>query len=222
MTAEQLETLIGLKDDADIAADAYDEALNLANRLDNNEPVVLNVRAYPSSAVQAFKAANTEYYRQAAEAAATAFEEALMTYTDASSDPDTFTVTVAAAPTPTEADGVANNDKIQSIVMEGDTATIYVDLDELTSFASSDPNQGSGKWLALEVATGVVPITDVAYNGYSLTAQDISDAIATGCSEGSFVLYIKAEVVAATPKSFTLSSDGYTDKTITLTVTDLT
>ena len=131
-----------------------------------------------------------------------------------------FSVRVTAAPSPTEADGVANNNEIQSITMGNGTANISVCLDDLVSFASSDPNQGSGKWLALEIGTGITPITDVKYNGYDLTAQDVADAAATGCSAGSFVLYIKAETVAANPISFTLSCDSLADTTVTITVTD--
>ena len=131
-----------------------------------------------------------------------------------------FNVTVSAAPTPTEADGVANNNEIQSITMSGTTADILVCLDDLVSFASSDSSQGSGKWLALEIGTGITPITDVKYSGYGLTAQDVADAEATGCSAGSFVLYIKAEEAAVTPVTFTLDSDRLASTTVTITVTD--
>ena len=128
-------------------------------------------------------------------------------------------MSVGLAPTPTEQAGVDNNNAVKSVKNKNGTVTISVDLDDLTSFASSDPNQGTGKWLALEVKTGVKPITGVTYNGSSLTAQDIADAEATGCSEGSFVLYIKADVVVGTPKTFTLGANGKT-KTITINVVE--
>lgn len=72
--------------------------------------------------------------------------------------------------------------------------------------------------MALEVNTGINPITDVKYNGSALTEQDIADASATGCSNKSFVLYIKAEDVVETPKTFTLSTDGKDDITITIKI----
>lgn len=72
--------------------------------------------------------------------------------------------------------------------------------------------------MALEVNTGITPITDVKYNGSALTEQDIADASATGCSNKSFVLYIKAEDVVVTPKTFTLSTEGKDDITITIKI----
>lgn len=72
--------------------------------------------------------------------------------------------------------------------------------------------------MALEVNTGIIPITDVKYNGSALTEQDIADASATGCSNKSFVLYIKAEDVVVTPKTFTLSAEGKDDITITIKI----
>ncbi len=127
-------------------------------------------------------------------------------------------VSAGLAPTPTEAEGVSNNNAVQSVTYNDGTVTIKVDLDDLAAFASSDPTQGTHKWLALEIGTGVNPITNVKYNGYALTAQDIADATATGCAAGSFVLYIRAEEVAVTPKVFTLSSDGYADARVTINV----
>ena len=129
-------------------------------------------------------------------------------------------ITARLAPSPTEADGVANNQAVQAVTLSGDTITVAVDLDDLVSFASSDPAQGSGKWLALEIGTGQASITDVQYNGYTLTGQDVADAEATGCSAGSFVLYIKAESVAASPKTFTLTADGYSPRQITIEVVE--
>lgn len=128
-------------------------------------------------------------------------------------------ISAGLAPTPTEAQGIANNNAVESVTYDDGTVTVKVDLDNLVAFASSDPSQGTHKWVALEIATGINPITNVKYNGYALTAQDIADATATGCAAGSFVLYIRAEEVAVTPKTFTLSSTGYADMKIRIVVT---
>ena len=130
----------------------------------------------------------------------------------------TFTIGAYAAPTPTEADGVTNNNMISSVSVNENVITITADVANLTSFASSNPSQGTHKWLAIGIDTGITPITNVSYNGYPLELQDVSDAEATGCNEKSFILYIKADEVISTPKQFTLSADGYESRTMTITV----
>lgn len=132
--------------------------------------------------------------------------------------PDAWNITAGLAPTPTEEVLVSNKGKVQSAVLDDGQLTITVDVDELTESASSEPSQGTHKWLALEIGTGFADITTVKYNGSLLTAQDVSDAQATGCSTGSFVLYIKAEEVLETPKTITLKAAGYGEATITISV----
>ena len=131
--------------------------------------------------------------------------------------PDTWNITAGLAPTPTEEVLVSNKEKA-SVSLEDGVVTVTVDVDELTESASSEPSQGTHKWLALEIGTGFADITTVKYNGSLLTAQDVSDAQATGCSTGSFVLYIKAEEVLETPKTITLKAAGYGEATITISV----
>ena len=131
--------------------------------------------------------------------------------------PDIWNITAGLAPTPTEEVLVSNKEKA-SVSLEDGIVTVTVDVNELTESASSEPSQGTHKWLALEIGTGINDITEVKYNGSPLTAQDVSDAQVTGCATGSFVLYIKTEEVAETPKTITLSADGYGETTITIQV----
>ena len=127
-------------------------------------------------------------------------------------------MSIGLAPMPTEQLGADNNDTVNRIIMNGSSANIIVDLNDLTEFPSSDPNQGTHKWLALEVKTGCDSIIGVSYNGYALTQQDADDAALTGCEVGSFVLYIRAEEVASSNKIFTLSKDGKENLQVTITV----
>ena len=131
--------------------------------------------------------------------------------------PDTWNITAGLAPTPTEEVLVSNKEKA-SVSLADDIITVTVDVEELTESASSEPSQGTHKWLALEIGTGISDITLVKYNGSALTAQDVSDAQATGCATGSFVLYIKTEEVAETPKVITLGADGYGETSLTIQV----
>ena len=127
---------------------------------------------------------------------------------------------VRLAPKPTEEKGVANNNKVKSVEFADNVATITVKQADLEAFPSSDPNQGTHKWLALEIATGINPITNLKYNNSNLTAQDIADANATGCIPGAFVLYIRADEVVSTDKVFSLKADGNEDQTVTIKVVE--
>lgn len=131
--------------------------------------------------------------------------------------PNFWDITVGLAPTPTDQVVAANNGKV-STAFDGETIIITADVDKLTESASSVPEQGTHKWICLDIGTGLAAITDCKYNGSQLTEQDVADATACGCEAGSFVLYIKTEVVAQEGKTFTLMSDGYQEKEINIVV----
>ena len=132
--------------------------------------------------------------------------------------PDAWNITAGLAPTPTEEVLVANKEKVQSVTLAEGVITVTVDVNELTESASSDPNQGTHKWVALEISTGISDITGVKINGAAMTEQDVNDAQATGCASGSFVLYIRTEEAAETPVAFTLWADGYGETSLTVQV----
>jgi len=132
--------------------------------------------------------------------------------------PDTWNVTAGLAPTPTEEALAANKEKVQSVTLADGVITVAVDVDELTESDGSDHDQGTHKWLALEIGTGISDITGVKLNGAALTAQDATDAQAAGCAAGSFVLYIKAEEAIETPVALTLWADGYGETSLTIQI----
>ena len=97
----------------------------------------------------------------------------------------------------------ANQDAI-TVVQNGTEVTVFIN-GVLNSFASTNPAQGTGKWIGFEVATGVTDLTQVKYNGVALTAADVAEANSIGLPTGSFVLWTKAEKL---PKSFTVEANG--------------
>ena len=102
-----------------------------------------------------------------------------------------------------------NNKCIKSIRVNGDTATLKVDMAKLQSYDSSDPNQGNAKWVGLIIETGEKTLENVTYNGTPLGAADIADATSVGASAGAFVLWLKADDVQTTPKTITIGTvDG--------------
>ena len=104
---------------------------------------------------------------------------------------------------------VENNNCIKSISVNGDTATLKVDMAGLQSYDSSNPSQGKAKWVGLIIETGEDTLKNVTYNGTALTAADIADATSVGAPAGAFVLWLKADVVQTTPKTITIGTvDG--------------
>lgn len=99
------------------------------------------------------------------------------------------------------------------------TVSIDGGVDSLNSWASSNPSQGTGAWIALDMATGTDDITKVAYNNSLLTNEDVAEANEWGFENGHFVLWIKANAVKTVPKTFTLGGEGET-KTFTIKVVD--
>ena len=104
---------------------------------------------------------------------------------------------------------VENNNCIKSISVNGDTATLKVDMAGLKSYDSSNSSQGNAKWVGLIIETGEDTLENVTYNGTALTAADIADATSVGAPAGAFVLWLKADVVQTTPKTITIGTvDG--------------
>lgn len=62
-------------------------------------------------------------------------------------------------------------------------------------------------------------MTLAKYNGSALTEDDAEEAVSVGLDQpGEFVLYVRAEELAETPKTITLQADGYGEVTVSITV----
>jgi len=134
---------------------------------------------------------------------------------------DKFTTSVVAISNPTGESLITNHSKIRTITYDNNIATIDVPIDELVEFDSSNPAQGIHKWIGLSIGTGRSSIIGVTYNGtYDLVQADVNEATNAGCSEGSFVLWLKCDEVINIPKIITISRAGYTTETITINVID--
>ena len=112
-----------------------------------------------------------------------------------------------------------NQDKL-TVTKNGNEFTVNVagGVDSLNTFASTNPAQGSGKWIGLDIDTGEKDITKVTFGGEPLTQADVEEAASVGLGAGHFVLWLKAEVVAATPRTIILGTEGKEDTPITIKV----
>ena len=115
---------------------------------------------------------------------------------------------------------VANQNAV-TITFKGDDIDILGDVDALEAYPSSNPAQGTHKWVGLLIDTGEDSIIGVKYNDYDLTQEDVDEAKSIGGKDGEFVLWVKADEVVVSPKTFTLSKEGKDTRSITINVTDV-
>lgn len=97
------------------------------------------------------------------------------------------------------------NETKSSVSIDYNTITISAPLDDLEVRTSADPEQGDAKWVGILIDTGMPSIIGVKYGTYDFTATDVAEATAVGGVAGEFVLWIKANIVVDTPKTFVLS-----------------
>ena len=131
--------------------------------------------------------------------------------------PDTWVFTTRIAPKVTGVGG-RNNSKA-TVTIDGTNITITAPVDELEEFPSSNPEQGTHKWIGLGIGTGLSVLTKMRYNGGAVTQADITEATSIGLDQpGEFVLWVKADEVVTTPKIIKLDADGYKETELTITV----
>ena len=133
---------------------------------------------------------------------------------------NTWNVSVAKIPTPSREILIANQNEVTDITIADGVITVTVPVSALTAFPSSNPAQGTHKWIGMAITTGLPDITAVKYNGYQLTTDDVSEAVACGCSAGDIVMWLKCDEIVDTPKVFTLWASGYPEKTFTVVIAE--
>lgn len=97
----------------------------------------------------------------------------------------------------------ANQDMI-SVIKGSDTEWVVVgSLEELKSFDSTNPAQGNGKWIGIDIDTGLDTIVGATWNGYTLTQEDVNEAASVGLGAGHIIFWAKAE---ALPRTITIGA----------------
>ena len=134
--------------------------------------------------------------------------------------PDAWNVSVANIPTSLGEDMSANQSKVEFVTIEDNIITVTAPVDELLAYPSSNPAQGTHKWVGMLITTGLPDITAVKYNGSQLTAADATEATTVGGSAGDIVMWLKCDEIINTPKVFTLWASGYPEATFTVVITE--
>ncbi|OPZ85953.1 MAG: hypothetical protein BWY74_03775 [Firmicutes bacterium ADurb.Bin419] len=131
---------------------------------------------------------------------------------------DQWNVSVSKIPSPSGEEFVLNQSKVSDISIEAGIITVVVDVDELVAFPRSNPQQGTHKWIGIEITSGLPDITAIKYNGTQLTSADVDEATAVGSSAGDIVMWLKCDEIIENPKVFTLWASGYGEKSFTVII----
>ena len=134
--------------------------------------------------------------------------------------PDTWDVSVSKIPTPSGEDLISNQGKVSGITINDNVITVAVPVSELVAFPSSNPAQGTHKWVCMLITTGLPDITAVKYNGTQLTSADATEAAAVGGSAGDIVMWLKCDEIVDTPKTFTLRTSGYPEAAFVVVIAE--
>lgn len=134
---------------------------------------------------------------------------------------DLYPIVTLLSQTFDSADSRANQAAVKGISYANGVATIDVVVDDLIAYASSDPNQGTHKWIGLDVDSSLNTIVGLVYNGsYTMNQTDVDEAATVALGAGHFVLWVKADELVETPKTITLGKRGYNTATIQIRVSE--
>jgi len=137
-----------------------------------------------------------------------------------------FTLTpvlITSHPNDTETEVVANSGRCELNTSTEGVWAISGPLASMTESESSNPSQGSGKWIGLLIDTNIPGLDGLSFGGTPLTEADYQEAATFSQATGTndyIILYLKANVVKETPRTLTFTKAGYDTATITVTFTD--
>ena len=105
-----------------------------------------------------------------------------------------------------------------SVIKGNDTEWVIVgSLDELKSFDSTNPAQGNGKWVGIDIDTGLDTIVGATWQGYALPEDDADEAASVGVGAGDIIFWAKAEVL---PRTITIGAPEKEDISVTVSFRD--
>lgn len=81
-------------------------------------------------------------------------------------------------------------------------------VEELRSFASTNEAQGSGKWVGIDIDTGLETIEGILWGDYELNADDVAEAASVGLGAGHIIFWVKADAIANIARTITLTAPG--------------
>ena len=107
-----------------------------------------------------------------------------------------------------------NQDHVAFEVPEGGNKLYIYSTEELRSFASTNEAQGSGKWIGIDINTGLDSIIGAFWGDYELTQADEDEAASVGLPAGHIIFWVKADVIALASRTIRISAPGKDETTI--------
>ena len=115
---------------------------------------------------------------------------------------------------------MAQNQSLITVTQDGGDIVISGALGDLNEFPSSVVEQGTHKWIALDIATGLKSIVGATWNGYTMTQADEDEASSLGLPHGHIIYWAKADVLVNTPAEITITAEGKEDCELTVSFED--
>ena len=104
-------------------------------------------------------------------------------------------------------DSQFNQDHI-TFAVQKDRAIIY-STEELRTFASTNPEQGSGKWVGIDIDTGLESIVGLNWNNKAvLDENDVAEAASVGLGPGHIIFWVKADSIVDYSKTIVIGGDA--------------
>ena len=112
-------------------------------------------------------------------------------------------------------DSQFNQDAV-TITQTGSNIIISGHLSDLRTFSSTNPSQGSAKWVGIDLGTNLSTIEGATWNGSPLTADDVAESASVGLGVGHIIFWGRADSLALSPKTITIGAEGYESAAITV------
>ena len=109
----------------------------------------------------------------------------------------------------------ANQDAV-TVSQSGNEIVISGSLEALNSFSSTNPSQGSAKWVGIDLGLNLSSIVGATWNGSALTEDDVAEAASVGLGDGHIIYWGRADSLALAPKTITIGAEGYESAEITV------
>ena len=115
----------------------------------------------------------------------------------------------------------ANQNAI-TVSKAGNEYNVSGNLSEMQEYKSTNAEQQDAehKWFGLIIDTGESDIKNVSVDDKKLTDEDVADATSVGAPAGSFILWLKADIVKDEPRTLKMKVDGKADTSIKITFKD--
>lgn len=116
---------------------------------------------------------------------------------------------LAVAPADENAEASQANQDLVNIMQVGNTVVVYCNKAELNSFASTNPNQGTAKWIGIDLATNLNSIAGATWGNYVMTEADVEESASVGLGAGHIIYWAKADAIEAIPAEIVIGAAGF-------------